>query len=100
MSEYKKITKDQIDFMIESAKLYAEFHKELIRPDMSTCIIGECIEIEAIPPRKRTPRRIQIYYQSFSQSDQPKFLKAIIESLKESCPEFKDAFKYNCGRMD
>jgi hypothetical protein len=74
--------------------------EHLIRPDAGTCIMGEGIRIVHTPPRCRKPRFENVFTQRWTQGDQPKAIRALIDLVLREVPEWKDCISYNPGRMD
>jgi hypothetical protein len=73
--------------------------QNLLTEDRGASIIGEGIDADVMLPRKRNPRRAQIFTQRFTQGDQPKAIQHLIEWVEAMMPEVKGLLKYNCGRM-
>lgn len=96
MKNYKQADLKWIEPLAsEATQLMNQFIIDTGLKDGGTCVMGECIEINVVPPRCRLPKRHVIVHQPFQGNNQ-RALRCAMDWLLSRGVECR----YNCGRMD
>lgn len=74
--------------------------EKLIKPDRGASISGNGISVFGIHTKgKRKPSEKTIWWQSWTQAEQPDAINWILKKVYKKFPDYKEAITYDYGRM-
>jgi len=69
-------------------------------PDIGTCVSGNGIQLWVLKKGKRKPVKVKVFPNLWTQCEQEKTLKLLMNLAKKHFPDIAHLFEYDCGRMD